>query len=140
MDAVRGTAAFLPDLSLVAEPDGRIVGHVLVSRGFVERRVGRPLPILVLGPIAVHPVRQRAGIGAALMRRAIGRAVTRAEPLIALLGHASWYPRFGFEPARALGLEPPEAWPDEAWMALRLPPWTPELRGTVRYPEAFGIA
>jgi len=61
------------------------------------------------------------------------------EPLICLLGHASYYPRFGFEPARSLGIEPPVAWPDEAWQALRLPAWTPDLRGTARYAAAFGI-
>ncbi len=74
------------------------------------------------------------------MRRAIGAAVGRAEPLIALLGHEDYYPRFGFEPARALGLEPPAAaWGDRHWMALRLPAWTPDLRGIVHFPPAYPL-
>ncbi|MCJ7711259.1 MAG: GNAT family N-acetyltransferase, partial [Chloroflexi bacterium] len=57
---------------------------------------------------------------------------------IVLLGHASYYPRFGFGSARDVGLEPPAAaWPDAAWMARLLPAWTDAMRGTVRYPEAF---
>ena len=73
------------------------------------------------------------------MRDAIEVAERRRLPLVALLGHATYYPRFGFEPARAIGIEPPRPWPDESWLALRLPGWTPELRGTVRYPPAFPI-
>ena len=55
-----------------------------------------------------------------------------------LLGHPSYYPRFGFVSARSVGLEPPaQAWPDTAWMARLLPAWDDGLRGTVRYPKAF---
>ena len=77
------------------------------------------------------------GVGAALMRAAIDLAKARDQPVLCLLGHASYYPRFGFEPARSIGIEPPRPWPDAAWMALRLPAWTPELRGVARFPPAF---
>lgn len=137
VDEIRGTDAWIGELSLVAEDAGTLVGHVMLSRARLERVVGPPASLLVLGPIGVLPEHQRRGVGVALMRRAIGGAVARAEPLIALVGHPSYYPRFGFRPARALGLEPPGPWPDDAWMALRLPAWTPDLRGTVRYPSAF---
>jgi len=139
VEAVRGTDAWLADLSLVAVDDasGEIVGHVLVSRGRVERAGAPDAAILLLGPIAVRPVSQRRGVGAALMWAVIALAIARDEPAIALLGHASYYPRFGFEPARSLGLDAPAAWPDEAWMALRLPAWTADLRGVVRFPPAF---
>jgi predicted N-acetyltransferase YhbS len=73
------------------------------------------------------------------MRAAIQVARERRLPLVALLGHATYYPRFGFEPARAIGIEPPRPWPDEHWLALRLAGWTPRLRGTVRYPPAFPL-
>jgi len=128
--------------SLVAvDADGGIVGHVLLSPCAVEdqdedgERVGE---VLALGPIGVLPGLQRRGVGSALMATAMSLAVARAAPAIVLLGHASYYPRFGFVPARGLGLLPPaDAWPDAAWMARLLPAWTDELRGTVRYPEAF---
>ena len=126
--------------SLVAlEADGRIVGHVLLSPCPVEDEDGDRLgEVLALGPIAVLPEVQRRGVGSALMATAMSLAVARAVPAVVLLGHPSYYPRFGFEPAREVGLLPPaEAWPDAAWMARRLPAWTDTLRGTVRYPAAF---
>jgi putative acetyltransferase len=140
VDGVRGTDAWLADLSLVAVDDatGEIVGHVLVSRGRVERPGSPDRAILILGPIGVRLDRQRQGVGAALMRRAIELATAHDEPAIVLLGHASYYPRFGFQRARPVGLEAPAAWPDEAWMVLRLPAWTRALRGTVRFPAPFG--
>ena len=119
--------------------DGTIVGHVLLTPCPVEDEDGgRVGEVLALGPIAVLPGVQLRGVGSALMATAMSLALARAVPAIVLLGHASYYPRFGFEPARGVGLLPPaDAWPDTAWMARRLPAWTEELRGTVRYPEAF---
>ena len=68
------------------------------------------------------PAVQRRGVGSALMAAATSLAVARAVPALVLLGHPSYYPRFGFEPARGVGLEPPAAaWPDAAWMARLLP-------------------
>ncbi|HYC06478.1 MAG TPA: N-acetyltransferase [Candidatus Binatia bacterium] len=138
VDAVRGTEHWIPGGSLVAqEADGALVGHLLLSRGFLVGPEGVDRPILVLGPVAVLPEHQRRGVGAALMRAAIEVARADHEPLICLVGQAGFYPRFGFERARRIGIEPPGPWPDENWMALRLPGWTPVLRGVVRYPPAF---
>ncbi len=126
--------------SLVAVgPAGGIVGHVLLSPCPVEDQDGEPVgEVLALGPIAVLPEVQRRGAGSALMVAAVGLAVARAVPAIVLLGHPSYYPRFGFVPARGLGLLPPaEAWPDGAWLARLLPAWSESCRGTVRYPVAF---
>jgi hypothetical protein len=64
-------------------------------------------------------------------------AAERGEALICLLGHADYYPRFGFVPARGPGVLPPRAWPDASWMALPLAAWAPDMRGTVRFPPAF---
>lgn len=127
--------------SLVAvDAGGAIVGHVLLSPCSVEDADGEGVgEVLALGPIAVLPECQRRGVGSALMATAMSLALARAVPAIVLLGHASYYPRFGFGSARAAGLMPPaDAWPDTAWMARRLPAWTDDLRGTVQYPEAFG--
>jgi putative acetyltransferase len=119
--------------------DGTVVGHLLLSPCPVEAPDGALLAtVLAIGPVAVLPDLQLRGIGSALMSAAIGLAIARAVPAIVLLGHPSYYPRFGFEPARGVGLLPPaEAWPDAAWMARRLPAWSESMRGTVHYPEAF---
>ena len=142
VDALRlDPAAWAPDLSIVAveEGSGAIVGHVVTSVGTLDGQDGTVRPILGLGPISVAPARQRQGIGGALMRESIARATAAGWPVIVLLGHADYYPRFGFEGARAMGIEPPQPWSDSHWMALRLPAWTADVRGTMRYPEAFGI-
>ena len=100
---------------------------------------GTVAPILALGPIAVAPDRQGRGIGAAMIAATVARATADGWPVICLLGHATYYPRFGFEPARPLGIAPQQPWSDEHWMALRLPAWRDGIHGTLRYPEAFGI-
>jgi predicted N-acetyltransferase YhbS len=138
VDAVRGTDRWISGGSLVAEDgDGTLVGHLLVSEGDLDAADGTSRRIWMVGPVAVVPMRQRQGIGGALIRAVIELATKRDEPLLCLLGHPSYYARFGFEPARAIGIEPPRPWRDEAWMALRLPAWTPSLRGVARFPDAF---
>jgi predicted N-acetyltransferase YhbS len=139
VDELRASEWWLPWGSLVAEDAGaRIVGHLLMSRARLEAEAGgEDRSILVIGPVGVLPEAQGRGMGAALMRAAISAATRRDEPLICLLGHADYYPRFGFVPARGIGVEAPQPWPDAHWLALRLPAWQPGLRGTVRFPPAF---
>jgi predicted N-acetyltransferase YhbS len=144
VDALReDAAAWIPDLSLVAvddTDDGRIVGHCVTTIGSLRHADGTgDSQILGLGPISVAPDRQGQGIGGALIHDTVERATAAGWPVIVLLGHPTYYPRFGFGPARAIGIEPPEAWSDEHWMALRLPAWTPGPTRTMHYPAAFDI-
>ena len=104
--ALRDDAGWISTLSMVAERDDEIIGHVVCTRG----RVGI-LDALGLGPISVLPIRQRQGAGEALMHAVIGAADAAGEPLIALLGDARFYIRFGFVPASELGVDAP----DPAW-------------------------
>ncbi len=126
--------------SIVAlDVGGGIVGHLLLSPCPLEDASGgRVGEVLALGPIGVLPAVQFRGVGTALITAALNLAMARGVPAIVLLGQPAYYPRFGFVSARSVGLEPPaQAWPDAAWMARLLPAWTEDLRGTVRYPEAF---
>jgi putative acetyltransferase len=133
VDALRASESWLPELSLVAVEDGLVIGHVLFTRAALDSG----FPVLALAPMGVTPDRQRAGVGTALLREGLRRAATTDFPLVVVVGHAGYYPRFGFEPARGLGLSPPFPVPDEAWMALRLPAHDPRARGRVVYPPAF---
>jgi putative acetyltransferase len=138
VDGIRGTDRWIAGGSLVAIDEyGRLVGHALLSEGDLDLDDGTTRRIWMLGPVAVRPERQRQGIGGALVRAAAALAAERGQPIVCLLGHATYYPRFGFEPARAIGIAPPRAWPDESWLALRLPAWTPSIRGAARFPPAF---
>jgi putative acetyltransferase len=120
------------ELSLVATEDDAIVGHIALSTAHVEE-----VEVLALGPLGVLPDRQRAGIGSALVRAALDWAAATDRPLVALLGHPTYYPRFGFRPASELGIEPPFDVPPEAWMAFALPGHSSNVQGRFRYAPAF---
>lgn len=92
---LRQRRAFDPELSLVAEENGQIVGHVLFSP-YQMRLLGQTLPIVNLAPLAVDPVYQRRGVGGQLIIKGHAIAATRGYALSILLGHSSYYPRFGY--------------------------------------------
>lgn len=105
VERIRQSAGFIPALSLVAEIDGVLVGHCLISSTRLAA-VEAP-PVLLLGPLGVAPAHQRQGVGSFLVTTGIELARrTRPEPLIALLGVPEYYPRFGFRRAREFGIEP----------------------------------
>ena len=134
VDALRDEDAHVPELCLVATgDDGSVAGHIAFSRA----RLGGGPQVLALAPMAVLPEQQRSGAGSALVTESLKRAAETDFPLVIVVGHPEYYPRFGFEPADALGLEAPFEVPSEAWMAYRLPAYTPAAHGTVIYPEAF---
>lgn len=133
VDALRGTDAFLPDLSLIAWDGARLIGHILFSRA----RLDTGAPVLALAPMAVLPDRQRGGIGGQLIEAGLQRARAGDFQLVIVLGHPGYYPRFGFTPAARYGITAPFPVPDEAWMALPLPNHQPTARGRVIYPAAF---
>lgn len=138
VDDVRSDTCYRPDLALVAEEDGEIVGHVMVSHcslrdGHVVHRVG------MLSPLAVRPDRQKDGIGSALVREVCARADAAGDPLVLLEGSPQYYTRFGFVDARTLGItiHLPDWAPAEAGQALPLSAYDPVVRGTAEYPPPF---
>ncbi|WP_030666311.1 GNAT family N-acetyltransferase [Streptomyces rimosus] len=146
VDALRrDPAAWLPDLSYVAEPAAGptdsgpepeptpVAAYALLTRCHIAGE-----PAVALAPCAVLPEYQKQGAGSAVIRAVLDAARAAGERTAIVLGHPSYYPRFGFEPASRFGILPPQEWPDEAFLALSLDGGTPP-RGTVRYAEAFGI-
>lgn len=108
VERLRESPAWIPDLSMVAEIDGELVGHCLCTRAVVDET-----PVLALGPIAVTPGRQGRGIGAAMMLETIDKATDMSERLIGLVGDPSYYRRFGFVAGAAVGIRPEvDAWRD----------------------------
>jgi putative acetyltransferase len=101
VDALRAAGA--ATISLVAECDERVVGHILFSPVRVDG-AGGSFAALGLAPVAVVPERQRDGIGSALVRAGLAVCRSAGHSIVFVLGHASYYPRFGFEPAAPRGL------------------------------------
>ena len=118
--------------SHVAIEGDRIVGHALYSRMYVDTDDG-PVAAVALGPIAVVPDRQRAGLGGAVIRAGLEATRARGERLILVLGHPAYYPRFGFDPTVAERIA--AAWSGLPWMGMDL--HGDPIRGRARYPEPW---
>lgn len=124
-------------LSLVAEMDGQIIGHILFSRMTIETRQG-PVAAVSLAPMAVLSAHQNRGVGSELVRRGLAQLRDRGERIVLVLGHKHYYPRFGFSSEKARRLSSP--FPREAFMALELLDGAlAGIEGEVRYPAAFGL-
>ncbi|MFD7549815.1 GNAT family N-acetyltransferase [Streptomyces sp. NPDC059578] len=136
VDALRADPqAWIDGLSMIAAgPDGTPVGHALLTRCHVDGG-----PALALAPCAVRPSAQRTGAGSAAVRAALDAARATGEGLVLVLGHADYYPRFGFTPASRFDIRAPFEVPDEAMMALVLDDTRAVPTGTIRYPAAFGV-
>lgn len=121
--------------SLVAvDHDDSVVGHILFSRLPIEGEHGTH-DGAALAPMAVHPARQRQGIGQALVKAGLQRCRAKGVEAVVVLGHPDYYPRFGFSTEAARLLEAP--YQGEAFMALNLRDAAASVVGVARYPAPF---
>ena len=126
-----------PYLGLVAVDSGDLVGHLVMS-AVTLHCYQAPYSIMALAPMAVRPRWQRREIGSALVREGLRACRDAGHDVVVVVGHPAFYPRFGFVPARPLGLmsEPPV--PDEAFMVAELTPGAlRDRRGVVLYRNNF---
>jgi predicted N-acetyltransferase YhbS len=135
IDALRAGSAWIEGLSIVATTsDGTVVGHALLTRCHVDA-----VPALCLAPCSVSPAYQRQGAGSAAIRAALEAAMWMGEAFVIVLGHPTFYPRFGFRRASEADIRVSLEVPDDVLMALTLDAARPLPSGLVRYPPAFGI-
>jgi putative acetyltransferase len=116
-------------ISMVAEENGQVVGHVLLSR------MNAPFPSLALAPVSVIPKRQRSGIGSALIERVVNRARNEGWAAIFVLGDPNYYERFGFSREAAAGFTSPYAGPH--FMLLKLWQSLPTTTGELLHAPSF---
>ena len=125
-------------LSLVAERDGAIVGHILFTPVEIAAADG-PCRGYGLAPMAVRRAWQRRGVGSALVTEGTRRLREAGASFVLVIGHPDYYPRFGFERASRYGVRC--VWPeiaDEAVMLLVLDPTVaPRLAGLAHYRPEF---
>lgn len=125
------------EVSLAAEIDGKIVGHILFSRIAIVSENGS-VDALSLAPMAVTPGRQRQGIGGRLVEAGLEACRERGHEIVLVLGHPEFYPRFGFSAELARPLSSPFGG-GEAWMALELSLGAlTGVQGRVEFSPPFG--
>lgn len=134
VNRLRNSHAFVPQLSLVAEYHGEIVGHIL----FTEAEINGTTQ-LVVAPLSVVPTQQNQGIGGTLMAEGHRIAKELGYEFSILVGHAQYYPRFGYVPASQFGIKTTFEVKDENFMALNLQGKDTKLNGTVGFAPEFGI-
>ena len=138
VERIRFSNCFIRELSLVAEEQGEIVGHVLLSKAKVIRETD-VTDVLVLAPVAVNPSFQKKGIGSNLIEEGLRRAKNLGYGLVFLIGHPNYYPKFGFQPARNHGMELTQfEVPDDVFMVNELKGGElARISGELHYPASF---
>ena len=125
-----------PIVSLVAEVEGVVVGHIMFSpvslSGYTE------LKIMGLGPMAVMPEHQRKGIGSALIKAGLEKCRDLGYGAVIVLGHPEYYPRFGFRPSIVYDISSEYQVPEEVFMVIELQPgYLDGASGAIKYHPAF---
>ena len=134
---LRESSSFIPDLSLVAELENQIIGHILFVKIQIKNS-SQETESLALAPMAVHPDFQKKGFGGRLILEGLKRIAALGFKSVIVLGHEHYYPKFGFEPAEKWGIKAPIEVPSEVFMALELvPDGLNGVSGVVEYPKEF---
>jgi predicted N-acetyltransferase YhbS len=135
---LRQSRDFIPELSLVAEMDNKIVGHILFSKVTI---IGdKEFESLCLAPVSVLPGYQNQGIGSELIKEGLLKAEDLGFESVLLVGHSTYYPRFGFEKASKWNIRCAFEVPEDVFMAIELKiDALKNKSGLVRYPAEFGL-
>lgn len=137
VERLRKSDAFIPKLSLVGEVDGQLVGYILLTKIQIRNET-QAFESLALAPVAVLPSHQKQGIGGQLIEAARAAARNLGFGSIVLLGHAGYYPRFGYQRAEFFGISLPFDVPPDNCMAIELVPGALDgVSGMVVYPKEF---
>ena len=132
--ALRNSDSFIPELSLVAVKEDKIVGYIL----FTKIKIGNHGEI-ALAPLAVLPEYQKQGIGSMLIEQGHKIAKQLGYHYSIVLGSENYYPKFGYIPAIQYGIQAPFDVADENFMAIKLNATDTEIEGVVQYAKEFGI-
>lgn len=138
VDLLRKSTHYIPELSIVGELSGDIIGHVLFTKLKIVGAGGQAFDTLALAPISVLPVLQYSGVGGQLIRYGLDAARQLGYGSVIVLGHEHYYPKFGFSPASAWGITTAYEVPGENFMAMELEPGALKgVSGRVVYPPEF---
>ncbi|MCD4665548.1 MAG: N-acetyltransferase [Bacteroidales bacterium] len=140
VELLRKSIAFIPELSLVAEVDNKIVGHILFTKIKIKDNNGNEFNSLALAPMAVRPDLQKNGIGGQLVRFGLNKARELGYKSVIVLGHEHYYPKFGFVPAGKWKIKAPFDVPPNVFMGIELVAnGLSGVSGTVQYSKEFEL-
>lgn len=138
VNRLRTTNYYHSELSLVAEENSELVGHLLLTR-VVIKDGNKTYPVLALAPIGIKEAFQRKGIGSILIEEALKKAKYLGHKAVIVLGDPKYYARFGFEKASNYEITPPTNFPEEVFLIKKLSPEDLDFKGQVIYPVQFNM-
>ena len=131
VNQLRAEGNYIPRLALVAEEDGQLIGHIMLTRTWVKEGAKKHT-VLLLAPLSVKLEYRNRGVGGALIRESFRVAKDMGYKAVFLVGAPAYYHRFGFQSAASFGIQHMTGVPDENVMACELEPGAFEtIRGTV---------
>ena len=132
---IRESDRYIPELSLVAKLDNKVVGHIMFS--YIYLVAEEAIEVLALAPIAVLPEFQNKGIGSLLVKTGLEIAEKIPASIVIVLGEPKFYHRFGFKPAINYGIQSPFDVPDKYFMVRLVTYEERNYRGKIKYPATF---
>jgi len=139
----RGRKEFVPELSLVMELDGHLIGHVMYVRSAIRADDGTSVPIMTFGPLSIAPDCKRQGFGTILLRESMHRAALLGAGALAIEGSIGFYGKSGFVVASTRGIhyaaEPREAEVPYFLICELKPGFLSGLTGTYQDPEGYFV-
>lgn len=137
VNSLRKSDRFIPELALVAESDGEIIGHIVYTKIEIHQRQER-FESIALAPLSVRPDVQKSGVGSLLMRTSLSLATELNYSSVIVLGHEHYYPKFGFMPTERWGIKTQFDVPASCLMGLELQPGALEhVSGIITYAPEF---
>ncbi len=138
---LREAKTFIPELSMVAMVDDKIVGHAMLSPAFIEKADSERIEVLALAPVAVHPDYQNQGLGKKLVNSLLALTEVQFGDIyrgIIVLGDCAYYSKFGFVQASQFGVCAPFKCEEKNFMAMPISNNAlANCQGEVVYPAAF---
>lgn len=136
----RTDPAFVPELDLVMELDGTLIGHIMYARSEIACSDGRALPIMTFGPISIAPEYKRQGYGKCLLDYSMEKAKEMGAGALAITGNILFYGKSGFVPAKSKGIRYADD-PDASYLLIKelTPGFLSGLSGTYKDPEGYFV-
>ena len=136
----RTDPAFVPELDLVMELDGTLIGHIMYARSEIACSDGRALPIMTFGPISIAPEYKRQGYGKCLLDYSMEKAKEMGAGALAITGNILFYGKSGFVPAKSKGIRYADD-PDASYLLIKelTPGFLSGISGTYKDPEWYFV-